>query len=285
VAHDGGVHDEAPELRVLEEHAVDARRVAIGTGDNRLEIVLDEPLDDPTEKHPGGFEPVQDGGQILAQADPEKRVAAIAQGDQQPVDAPALPPVGIEPEAEQAEIDLGGFARWGLGHADGDARSAEVEMGAGEAMERAIGDAEALRLQAAINLRQAQPLRQPRRDLVAVRSETVGEVTGPANRDGVDGREDGRHVLVGRRRIAPTQPRGDRRGHVLANGLPVAPGPPRDGAQTVPHAEPAQHFAYFDHTQLPIGHDHLLRGSNHGPAWPPGPGWGKGFEKPLGERF
>ena len=50
-------------------------------------------------------------------------------------------------------------------------------------------------------------------------------------------------------------------------------------------AEAPQHFANFDHTQLPIGHDHLRDGGNHGPAWPPGSGWGKGFEKPLGKGF
>jgi hypothetical protein len=70
-------------------------------------------LTTPAEKHPGGFESVQDRRQVLAQADPEERVAAVAQRDQQTVAAPALTPVGIEPEPEQAEIDLSRFAGWG----------------------------------------------------------------------------------------------------------------------------------------------------------------------------
>ncbi len=60
VADDGGVDDEAAILRVLAKHAVDPGRVAIGAGDDRLEIVLDESLDHPAEEHPGALQPVED---------------------------------------------------------------------------------------------------------------------------------------------------------------------------------------------------------------------------------
>jgi hypothetical protein len=42
VTHDGGIKEEAAELGVLEEHAVDRGRVAIGAGDDRLQIVADQ---------------------------------------------------------------------------------------------------------------------------------------------------------------------------------------------------------------------------------------------------
>ncbi len=89
VADDGGVDDEAPVLRVLEKHAVDPGRVAIGAGDDGLEIVLDEALDHAAEEHPGALQAVEDGREILAQGDGQKRVAAEAERDEQAVHAAA----------------------------------------------------------------------------------------------------------------------------------------------------------------------------------------------------
>ena len=51
---DGGVDDEAAILGVLEEDAVEARRVAIGPGDDGREIVDDEAPHDAAEERPGG---------------------------------------------------------------------------------------------------------------------------------------------------------------------------------------------------------------------------------------
>ncbi len=134
--HDRRVDDEAAELRGLEEDAIDARRVAIGAGDDRLQVVLDQPLDHAPEEGPRGLEAIEDGGQILAQSDPQKRIAAEAERDEQPVDPAAPPSQQIGPETQQAEIDLGGFACRRVGHPHGHGRRAEVTLRAASWMRR-----------------------------------------------------------------------------------------------------------------------------------------------------
>ena len=52
----GGVDDEAAVLGVLEEDAVEARRVAIRPGDRRGEIVHDESAHDAAKEGPGGLQ-------------------------------------------------------------------------------------------------------------------------------------------------------------------------------------------------------------------------------------
>jgi hypothetical protein len=120
VTDDGGIDDEATILRVLQEPALDRRRVAIRPRDNGLEIVLDEALDHAPEEHPGAFQAVDDGGRVLPQADREKRVAAEAERDEQAVHGARAAGEGILPDAQPAEIDLGGFARGRVGDPDGE---------------------------------------------------------------------------------------------------------------------------------------------------------------------
>ena len=86
----------------------------------------------------------------------------------------------------------------------------------------------------------------------------VRELPGPAAPEGADGGQHGRYVGVRRARIPSAETGGRRGGHILGDRLPVAPRPARDRAQTFPQAEPTQHLANLDHTQLPVGHDHLL---------------------------
>ena len=115
-----------------------------------------------------------------------------------------------------------------------------------------------MRVQPAMDLGEAEPVGEPRRDLLLVDHQSVGHRRGPAHRGRANGGDHRHHLLVGRVGIAATESGGHRGRHVLGDRLPVAPGPPRDGAEAFPQAEPAQHLANFDHTQLPIGHDHLL---------------------------
>jgi len=265
VADDGRVDDEAAVLRVLKEHAVDPGGVAIGAGDDRLEVILDEPLDHAAEKRPGGLEPVEDGREILAQADPEKRVAAEAEGHQQAVHATPAARGGIEPEPEQAEVDLGGFAGRGLGHPDGECRVAEVALGAGKAIERAVGDADLQGPQAPIDLGEAQlVVGQPRADLLAVRRQRLH--LGARGRRQVH-REvvpHGGELLVRGQRAAPHQAHGQCRPNVPGDRLAVDPRRARDRSKPVAGLPAADHFPKFDHPQLPIGHAHLLaEGGEH----------------------
>jgi hypothetical protein len=164
---------------------------------------------------------------------------------------------GIEPEAEHPEVDLGHLARRRLGDAHRHGRGAEAEVGLREAMQRTVRHGHALRPQPAVDLREAQPRGQPRRDLLAMRGQPVWHVTGTPAGGGTDGRDHRGHLLVRRARLARRQPRGPRGGHVLGHRLPIAPRGARDRAHPVSQAEPTQHLASFDHTQLPIGHDHL----------------------------
>ncbi len=196
--------------------------------------------------------------QILAQGDGQKRVAAEAEGDEQAVHAAPPLEIRIEPQPEQAEVDLGRLARGRLGHADGHGGGAEAEVRLREAMQGAVRHSDALGAQAAVDLRQPQAFAEPGGDLLAMRRQPVGELPGPAAPEGADGGQHGRHVGVRRPGIPPAQAGGRRRGHILGDRLAVAPRPTRDRAQTFPQAEPTQDLANLDHTQLPVGHDHLL---------------------------
>jgi hypothetical protein len=140
-----GVHDEPPVLRVLEEHALEMRVVAVGAQDDGLEIVLHQPPDHTAEEDPGGLQAVQHGAEVLAQGDPEERVAAAAEGDQQAIDGAPAPGGGIEPKPQAAEVDFGGLARRRVGDAHRHRRRPEVAGRAGEPVERAVGDGHALR--------------------------------------------------------------------------------------------------------------------------------------------
>lgn len=222
VADHGGVDDEAAVLRVLEEHAVDPGGVAIGPGDDGLQVILDEPLDHAAETLPGGLEPVEDGGEVLAQADPEKRVAAEAEGHQQAVHAAPVPGGGIEPPSEQAEVHLGGFPRRGLGHADGHRGVAEVALGAGKPIECAVGDADLQGPQAPRDLGEAQlVVGQPRADLLAVRRQRLHLRTRGRRRVPREVVPHGGELRVRGQRAAPRQAHGHRRPHVPGDGLAV----------------------------------------------------------------
>jgi hypothetical protein len=79
---DRRIDEKAAELGVLEEHAVQGGRVAVGAGDDGLEIIDHEPFDDAAEERPRAFEAGEHGGQILAQADGEERVPTETQRDE-----------------------------------------------------------------------------------------------------------------------------------------------------------------------------------------------------------
>jgi hypothetical protein len=262
VAHDGGIEQEAAELGVFEEHAVDRGRVAIGPGDDGLEIVTDQAAHDAPIEGPGRLQLVEDRGEILPQGDPEKRVAAEAEGDQQPVHAPALPRERIEPEPEQAEIDLGRLAGRRLGHADGDRRRGEVALRPGEAVQRAVGDGHALRAQSSVDLGQPQGiLAQPAPDRLLVGDEGPDLRARLHRRHGPPGpatRREGAQLGLARRG-APARDAG-RVGqpHVLGDGLAVHPQRPGNAPQAVAGQPPPHDLSHLDHPHLPIGHAHLL---------------------------
>ena len=153
------------------------------------------------------------------------------------------------------------------------------------AVERAAGDADPLLAEAAIDLGQPQPFGQPRRDLLAVRVSRSGISAGPPEA----GPCPATSAAATCSSVGPAAPRCRRALRAAATylatvfrSLPV----PRAIAWTLsPQAEPAQHLAYFNHTQLPVDHDHLRDRGRRGPAWPPGSGWGKGSEKPPGGKL
>jgi hypothetical protein len=188
----------------------------------------------------------------------QKRIAAEAEGDEQAVHAAAPLTIRIEPQPEEAEVDLGRLARGRLGHADGHGGGAEAEVRPREAMQGAVRHSDAVGAQATVDLRQPQAFAEPGGDLLAMRRQPVGYLPGPTAPEGADGGEHGHHVRVRRPGRPSVQAGGHRRGHVLGDRLAIAPRPARDRAQTFPQAEPPQDLANLDHTQLPVGHDHLL---------------------------
>jgi hypothetical protein len=89
-----------------------------------------------------------------------------------PVTAAVLAGEHIPPEPQEAEIHLGGLAGRGRGDAHRDSRVPEVAVRARKAIERGVGNRDALRAESPVHLRQPEPiLRQPRRDGRAVRQE------------------------------------------------------------------------------------------------------------------
>jgi hypothetical protein len=96
-----GVGDEAAILRVLEEDAVEAGRVAIGPGDGGREIVDDQAVHDAAEEAPGDLQAVEHGAEILPQADRQERVATAAPRDQQPIDAAPPRGAGVERSSQE----------------------------------------------------------------------------------------------------------------------------------------------------------------------------------------
>jgi hypothetical protein len=65
-------------------------------------------------------------------------------------------------------------------------------------------------------------------------------------------------LVLRRAGIPAEQPRAHRGGDELGDRLPVDVRGAGDGTQAIPGADPTQYLADFDHTQLPIGDDHLL---------------------------
>jgi hypothetical protein len=107
VARNSGIDDETAVLRVLEEDARDRGRIAIGAGDDRLEIIDDQPARHAAEEPPRRFQAVEDGLEILPQTQPEKRVATVPEGDEESVDPAPASRRWIGPQSQPAEIDLG----------------------------------------------------------------------------------------------------------------------------------------------------------------------------------
>ena len=134
VARDSGIDDEAAVLRVLEEDARDRGRIAIGVGNDRLEIIDDQPARHAAEE----LTP------LPGRRGREKRVAAVPEGDEESVDPVPAPRRRIGPQSQQAEIDLGHLAGWRLDNPHRHRRRPEPQLALREAMQRAVGNPHAL---------------------------------------------------------------------------------------------------------------------------------------------
>lgn len=66
-----------------EEDARDRGRIAIGAGNDRLEIIDDQPARHAAEELTPRFQAVEDGLEILPQTQSEKRVAVVLEGDEE----------------------------------------------------------------------------------------------------------------------------------------------------------------------------------------------------------
>ena len=120
--------------------------------------------------------------------------------------------------------------------------------------------------------RSATPRSAPAATRAALRAQPAARRASPALR--ARRRRADPRVGGGAPRRRPTAPA---RRHVLGDGLPVDAGAPGDGAYALASAVPAPDFPQFDHTQLPIGHGDLPRGSRPRPSSRLGPGGGERF--------
>lgn len=141
--------DREPPVRcVLLEGAREGGVVAIGLGDGCLQVVDDEAVSDAPKEGPGVFEPADEAGDRLLVRDEDELVAAEDEHDDQRPQHPALAAQGIRHEAETAEVHLGHLARRGLGHPHRHALAfTEATVVGGEAVQRAVGDHDALTLE------------------------------------------------------------------------------------------------------------------------------------------
>ena len=128
-----------------------------------------------------------------------------------------------------------------------------------EPIEGAVGDRDALRPQPPRDLRQPQPVGpEPGLDGLPMRPECLLLIA--RRLDGGRARlvAHGGDLLVGRQRTPSRQ--AERRGgsHVLGDRLPVDASPSSDGAEAIAREPASEDFADLHHSQLPIGHLHLL---------------------------
>lgn len=165
----GRVRDEAPVLGVLQEDPAERGGIPVGPRDRRRQVVEHEPMRDPAEEVPGHLQPVEERGEVLAEAHGQAGVAAVAEGHQEAGDAAPRARRGIRPPPEDPEVHLGRLpGRW-LCHADGDRRGPEAAVGLRKPIERTVRDRDPLGPESPGHLVQAQPLGEPRLDLRLVR--------------------------------------------------------------------------------------------------------------------
>ena len=283
VLGDGGVDDEAAVLRVLKEDAVQAGRVAIGPGDRGGEIVDDEAAHDAAKERPRRFQAVEDGREILPQADRQKGVATAAQRHEQAVDAPTPLRVGVEPVSQHTKVGFRPLPRRRIGDADGERRGAEVARHAREPVQRTVGHSHTRCAETAIDLGQAQAVRQPLPDRRLVRTEELEFRTGrvrvrrpprPARRGDLG------ELLVGGRRAPALDAERDGRLDIGGNRLAVHPRGAGDRPDAVAAQPPSKNLSHFHHPELPIGHGPSFRRA----AWPGRPGW-RNVSEQVGDSF
>lgn len=180
----GRVDHEAPVLGVLGKGALEDGLIAVRLGDRGLEVVHDGAGGDAAKELPGGFQAVDHVGYPLAARHVNVHVTAVDEHDDQ--GPQQVPPAGlrIEEVAETPEVDLGQFARPTRGAAHGHAPPAELTVRDGEAVQRAVGNDDALARQETLNLGEPQAALvlgsgEPPLDLLPVTEQQPFGLSGP----------------------------------------------------------------------------------------------------------
>ena len=276
VTHARRIDEEPARLRVLEERAVQLRRLRIRTQHHRRGVVRHDARDDAAEELPRRVEALADRLGGLHEGRPDEHVAAQREHhDQRPELAhdAAL----VADRAHQAEVDLRLFARRRIVDEHRRRTLAPLELLVREATQRRVRDLDALAREKIVNAHQAQRslAPEPRFDLRPACGERVPLVRRIDRRSRLHARGDGRDGLVVER-ARRREPELRRRRDVPQRRLAIDDAVARNLPRALSRLPAAEDFLDLHHAQLPKTHRCL--------PWAPRSAVGKNRVLGLGRR-
>ena len=254
--HAGGIDDEAPRLRVLEEGDHDAGLERIGRGDERARVIRNHDAKHAAVEAPGRLARLDRARRRLPEARIDEAVAGHARREDPRAEAPAPSAlIGLERRhPPRVEVDL--LARCAVGYRDRRRAAAEAEHRGRKAVQRRRRDQHALPGEQPADFGEPQSGSEALGDEVPVRltllpARAVRPLAAAAQR-----RQDRRHPLVAEGRgVHPgRQPTPLARPQVAPHGLRVEPEPARDLLAPRPGEPLPEHLRDLDHRDLPIRH-------------------------------
>lgn len=257
----GRIDGEAPVGGVFLKRTMEERVVAIRLGDRALEVFDDQAAGDTPKEGPGILEPTDQKGDLLLMRDEDELVTAEDEHHHERPQHTTSTARGMGHQAEASKVQLGHLTRSGLGHSDRDTPALpEAAVGGGEAVQRAVGDVDALMPQELVDLGEAKATLlpgvrlQPLFDLLPVRKQQSLDFAGaPVAGGRLSCRHGGRQRL---RRLVlarpPAQLHG--RGHVAPDRLSAMACRTGHSRLGLAPTDPAEHVQHLPHRHLPIAH-------------------------------
>src|SRR5688572_26285101 len=161
--HPRGVDVKMPRLRVLEKAGRDARRQRIGLEDDRLGVIRNDDVEHATKKLPGRFTRLNCARGRFFEAGIDEAVAGAHRGKDEGAKATLLP-LGQREPPDPARIDLQLLTRLTIEHRDRRGGFPKLQLEDREAVERGVGDLDAVADEQLADLREPHTVTEPALD-------------------------------------------------------------------------------------------------------------------------